>query len=100
MTDKEAEKLEKLIRNDPTHYIVQKFTALSVMDNHIVDLRLISDISDSKPIVAPIPWGRATPIEGSGKVNISSNGKETVVFVIDPKKYCKKILSKKINPKN
>jgi len=92
MKPEEIATLRKEIETDPTHYIVQKYTDLSELDGHIVDLRLLSDVSSDQVIVAPVPWGRATPTGGNGKVNISSNGKETTVLVIDPAKDCNEIL--------
>lgn len=67
---------------EPHAYIVQKYTALSEMDNFIVDLRVISDVNNNKVIVTDTPWGRAVPKDGNGKVNISDLGSETAVFVL------------------
>ncbi|MDR3607099.1 MAG: circularly permuted type 2 ATP-grasp protein [Oligoflexia bacterium] len=66
---------------EPDRYIVQKFTHLSVMDGKIVDIRMISAVDPKGVYVSATPWGRALPIEGDGKVNLSSNGREVAIVV-------------------
>lgn len=81
MTPLEVEQVLLNVIKNPAAYIFQKYTHLSVLDNHIVDLRLITDMVSDAPLVANTPWGRALPLSGSGKVNISLEGRETAVFV-------------------
>ena len=95
MSNQEMIELKKKIEENPQHYIAQKYLNLSVLDEHLVDLRLLADVGEKGSIVAPIPWGRASPISGSGKVNISSNGKETVVLVSKSEEVCNVLLKVK-----
>lgn len=82
MDKAELPSVKARILTEPHAYIVQKYTALSEMDNFIVDLRVISDVNNNKVIVTDTPWGRAVPKSGNGKVNISDLGSETAVFVL------------------
>jgi hypothetical protein len=66
---------------DPSAYIVQEFTHLSVMGDNIVDLRSITAILPDKIIVAETPWGRGLPMSGNGKVNLSDQGREVTILV-------------------
>ena len=97
MSEAQMQDLKSKVEADPSHYIAQKYTQLSVMEKHIVDLRLLADIGERGAIVAPIPWGRASPMKGSGKVNISSNGKETVVLISKSEEVCNALLMVKKN---
>ncbi|MBS1962723.1 MAG: circularly permuted type 2 ATP-grasp protein [Bdellovibrionales bacterium] len=83
MAKAEIEELKAKVRESPSLFIVQEYKPLSVMDGNLVDLRLIADVGPKLGDVAtaPFPWGRASPLSGSGKVNISSGGSETAVFV-------------------
>ncbi len=74
--------LKKRIEQDPSRFIFQRYTPLSMVDNHIVDLRLHSEITaKGKIIVSKIAWGRAISKAGDGKVNLSANGKEITILV-------------------
>lgn len=75
--------LKETIRQSPSLFILQSYQSLSVMNGDLVDLRLIADVGPiaGDVVTAPYPWGRASPMKGSGKVNISSGGSETAVFV-------------------
>jgi uncharacterized circularly permuted ATP-grasp superfamily protein len=79
-----AEELKELVEKvtqNPSYYIIQKYTPLSTLDDSIVDLRLLSDVSSEGVITAPVPWGRSIPINGSGKVNLSLEGRETAMLI-------------------
>lgn len=82
----ERAKLVKLIRAEPDRFIRQEFNHLSVMDGDITDLRMLAQVGPlsrgADPVlVSKTPWARALPIEGDGKVNLSSSGHEMAVFV-------------------
>ena len=83
MTAPEIEILKAKVRDAPSLFIIQEYKDLSVMEGDLVDLRLISDVGPEvgDVLTANVPWGRASPLKGSGKVNISSGGSETAVFV-------------------
>ncbi len=85
-----VQKLKRLIRANPAGFIAQQFTPLSQMDKQIVDLRLITDVGPelADVLVADVPWGRSVGMGGDGKVNISSNGSETAVFVLPENGRC------------
>jgi hypothetical protein len=72
-----------LAEAEPDAFIVQKYTALSQVDGHLVDLRGPAFISSSNDMltggqgisVSPVLWGRGVPEKGgNGKVNISDAG--------------------------
>ncbi len=67
---------------EPERFIVQEYTHLSVLDGKIVDLRMISAVDPRGVLVSSTPWGRALPMGGDGKVNLSSNGREVAVIVV------------------
>lgn len=69
------------VKGDPQYYIFQKYTPLSIMDGHIVDLRVLTDLSEKGVIASMVPWGRAVPIDANGKVNLSEQGRETTFLV-------------------
>lgn len=72
---------EKILA-EPERFIVQEYTHLSVLDGKIVDLRMISAVDPKGVLVSSTPWGRALPMGGDGKVNLSSNGREVAVIVV------------------
>ncbi|MCM2277623.1 MAG: circularly permuted type 2 ATP-grasp protein [Oligoflexia bacterium] len=78
--------LKKAVK-EPDSFIVQKFTPLSELEGHIVDMRPVTYVSRFGADVADHFWARALPVDGNGKVNVSIDGKVTAVFVTDPKKY-------------
>lgn len=72
-----------LAEAEPDAFIVQKYTALSQVDGHLVDLRGPAFISSTDDMltggpgisVSPVLWGRGVPDKGgNGKVNISDAG--------------------------
>lgn len=83
----EFNQLRDVISKNPSVYIAQKYTALSQLKdplsnkNYIVDLRMISDVTENRILVADRPWGRAIPEDGDGKVNLSQHGLETTVLI-------------------
>ncbi len=81
MSDPDFKDLQKAIKQNPEFYIAQEFTPISVMDNMLVDMRVLTDVSPNGVIVSDIPFGRAIPVDGDGKVNISVKGRETTVLV-------------------
>lgn len=62
--------LIKSIKSNPQLYIVQRYTPLSYLNKNIVDLRVITDVSEKEIIVTNTPWGRGLPMNGNGKVNL------------------------------
>jgi len=78
---KKLAELEALVRSEPEKFIVQEFLELSQMEGHLVDVRLHSLIENNFELVSEVPWGRAVPLSGDGKVNISASGSETTVLV-------------------
>ncbi|MGK5089347.1 hypothetical protein WDW86_17485 [Bdellovibrionota bacterium FG-2] len=73
------------IKKDPASYIVQDYTPLSEVEDRIVDLRMISDVGPKDVFVSRTSWRRRLPKSGDGKVNLSQNGLEFAVIVVDPK---------------
>ncbi len=73
--------LIKSIKANPHLYIVQRYTPLSYLNKNIVDLRVITDVSEKEIIVTNTPWGRGLPMNGNGKVNLSDKGREVTVLV-------------------
>jgi hypothetical protein len=76
------------VEAEPEAFIVQKYTALSQVDGHLVDLRGHSFISNTSQelsggpgvAVSPVLWGRGVVEEGgNGKVNISDRGFEFAI---------------------
>ena len=75
--------LREMIVQSPDKFIAQEYHELSEMDGMITDLRLHADVGPEigDVMTAPVPWGRCVSKAGDGKVNISANGSETVVFI-------------------
>jgi hypothetical protein len=73
--------LQARIRQDPGVYIVQAYTPLSRMNDNIVDMRVITDVSAKEILVSEVPWGRGLPSSGNGKVNLSDQGREITILV-------------------
>ncbi len=80
---KGIEDLKVMVRENPSLFIFQKYLPLSQMEGDLVDLRFMADVGPKTGdvLLAEAPWGRASPMKGSGKVNISSGGSETSVFI-------------------
>ena len=83
--DQVPEIIEK-IRARPAGYVAEPFMPLSVLDGHIVDLRLLAAVDAGGVVVSPTPWGRGVPLAGDGKVNLSQRGREFAVVVVDEPK--------------
>lgn len=83
MTPEAITELKAKVRAAPSLFIFQSYLPLSHMDGALVDLRLMADVGPDVGdiLTASAPWGRASPMHGSGKVNISSGGSETSVFI-------------------
>jgi uncharacterized circularly permuted ATP-grasp superfamily protein len=89
ISKEEFQAVKQKILAEPERFIAQEFTHLSVMDKKIVDLRMISAVDRKGVFVSPTPWGRALPLGGDGKVNLSSHGMESAVVVVEnPKPFC------------
>lgn len=75
------------VENEPSAFIVQKYTCVSMVDGQIVDLRgpgIICSSSDEMSggtgvAISPVLWGRGSDKNGNGKVNISDKGFEFTV---------------------
>jgi len=100
MSRRSALKLKAEILKNPTAFIAQEFTELSVLDGKIVDLRMISTVSPDGVLISRTPWSRAIPMDGDGKVNLSQEGRELAVIIApDPPEDCKTAIRKIIkNP--
>lgn len=83
LSAKEIPALKEAIALNPDVFIYQKYTPLSFSNNNIVDVRVIADVSRSGVIVTETPWGRGLPMNGNGKVNLSDQGREIGVVVVD-----------------
>jgi len=79
-----------LVAGEPEAFIVQKYTALSQVDEQLVDLRGPAFITSSGTIfsggpgvgVSPVMWGRGLASKGcNGKVNISDAGFEFAIAI-------------------
>ena len=84
MTKEEVKSLRSQVLSEPDFYIAQKYTPPSILDGNIVDIRAISDVSNTKVTVANTGWGRGIPKDGDGKVNLSANGREFTILVREP----------------
>jgi hypothetical protein len=81
ISPEEFASVRRKILAEPERFIVQGFTHLSVMDRLITDIRMISAVDPAGVLVSPTPWGRALPIDGNGKVNLSATGREVAVMI-------------------
>jgi uncharacterized circularly permuted ATP-grasp superfamily protein len=85
MSEEDRQELLAHIKSDPSRWVVEPYTTPSTLNGHIVDLRMVSQVTPDGVIVSPTPWGRGVPIEGDGKVNLSQAGREFAVAVVpDP----------------
>ncbi|MFN7728612.1 MAG: circularly permuted type 2 ATP-grasp protein [Bdellovibrio sp.] len=95
MTAAELPALRQRIQRDPGMYIVQEYMPLSYMNDVIVDMRVISDVSPGKILVTETPWGRGLPMSGNGKVNLSDQGREITILVgAERAPFCKSMFKK------
>jgi hypothetical protein len=79
----------KAVQNEPERYKYQRYTALSAISNSIVDIRIHSDLPPKGSLfVSDTAWGRGLSVLGDGKVNLSSQGRETTVIVRSAQKFC------------
>ncbi len=91
----ELQKVKKMILENPENFKYQQYLDISILEDHIVDTRVLSDVGPSKVIVSDVSWGRAVQLKGGdGKVNIGSNGSETTVYVRKESKSCLSTLNK------
>ena len=85
LTQQQWESAVQGIRSNPSRYVAQEYTHLSIMGDQLVDLRFHSLVDENGILVSNTPWGRTVGVAGDGKVNISQNGAEaTVLIVPDP----------------
>jgi len=72
--------VKELVAKEPEAFIVQKYIALSQVDNQLVDIRCLGSVSNNNIIFSETFWGRGVPLNGSnGKVNISDRGFEFAI---------------------
>jgi uncharacterized circularly permuted ATP-grasp superfamily protein len=84
MTAAKIKQVVAKIEADPSNFIIQPNTHLSVLGDLIVDSRFHTWVGKGGAIVSPVPWGRGIPISGDGKVNLSAQGREvTIIPVVD-----------------
>ncbi|MEK6579662.1 MAG: circularly permuted type 2 ATP-grasp protein, partial [Bdellovibrionota bacterium] len=94
MNQGEIRELEKIIVENYKQIQVVDFIHLPVLEDRLVDLRMITDVGPKSVNVANTPWGRGIPIQGNGKVNISDQGREVMIGVVkDPPRSKTPILS-------
>jgi uncharacterized circularly permuted ATP-grasp superfamily protein len=97
----ELNSLKEKIALEPEFYIVQKYTPLSTLDNLIVDMRVISEVNPHSVTVANTAWGRGLPLDGDGKVNLSTTGREIAILIdqtLRTPKTCSGLLQKDVRP--
>jgi len=68
------------VKDRPGRFIAQKYTPISVLDDHLVDLRVLSVVSDKGVRASDRIWGRAVHVSGDGRVNMSQKGGGVAVF--------------------
>ena len=78
--------LRKRVDHDPENYVAQTYLKLSRLDGHLVDARTHAIVTPRSVTVSPFPWGRASPVGGSGKVNVSAGGGLTAIAVVSTKR--------------
>lgn len=78
------------VKKNPSNYIVQKFTPLSLLGDYIIDSRVLSYVSPESRVFSRVPWGRGIPTGGSGLVNISKEGVEVANFGVASAADCGK----------
>jgi hypothetical protein len=89
----------KAVQNEPGRYKYQRYKALSAISKSIVDIRIHSDLPPSGSLfVSDTAWGRALPVEGDGKVNLSAHGRETTVIVRSAQKFCESLFVPSVLP--
>eukprot|EP00012_Vannella_robusta_P008197 CAMPEP_0206195462 /NCGR_PEP_ID=MMETSP0166-20121206/7849_1 /ASSEMBLY_ACC=CAM_ASM_000260 /TAXON_ID=95228 /ORGANISM="Vannella robusta, Strain DIVA3 518/3/11/1/6" /LENGTH=628 /DNA_ID=CAMNT_0053612715 /DNA_START=23 /DNA_END=1905 /DNA_ORIENTATION=- len=54
----EFESVQEKIQAEPGAFIVQKYLALSVVDNQLVDLRNLANVTPQNIVVSDVLWGR------------------------------------------
>jgi len=95
ISEKQWREAEAAVRAAPDRYLAQRYTPLSVLDDMIVDLRMISVVSPKGVFVSPTPWARGIPQAGDGKVNLSKAGVEVPVVVLQsPATACRRALGR------
>ena len=86
---KEFKRGLEAVKAEPARYKYQRYTALSAVSQYIVDIRIHSDLPPSGSLfVSDTAWGRGLSVLGDGKVNLSSQGRETTVIVRSAQKFC------------
>ncbi len=81
-----AAKILEQIKKRFAWYIEQEYTPLSEGEGYIMDLRYLMDVGHEDNLAPMTCSGRAISRDGNGKVNLSISGRETTVWIIDPKK--------------
>lgn len=80
------------MKKEPGHFLLQAYVPLSVVGREITDMRIFADVSPTgDAYVTDTPWGRALPIDGDGRVNITSKGHEMTVVVRSKLKFCSRL---------
>lgn len=91
MKEREWQALREKIFAEPSRYIVQEYSHPSVVDDRIVDIRMITYVDETgHPLVSSTPWTRSTPKKGTGKVNMSqgTGALMTVLVIASPEAAC------------
>jgi hypothetical protein len=89
VSEEEFRRGMKAVQAEPGRYKYQRYTALSAISNSIVDVRIHSDLPPKGSLfVSDTAWGRGLSVLGDGKVNLSSQGRETTVIVRSAQKFC------------
>jgi predicted Rdx family selenoprotein len=83
---KERRELKAQIEQMPEFFKDQTKLVLSQMGDQIGDIRILAHVDSERVITANTGWGRNSPANGSGKVNLSAKGVEVAVLV---NKRCK-----------
>jgi uncharacterized circularly permuted ATP-grasp superfamily protein len=87
-------------RKNPIDFRLQEYISLSMIIDHILDVRIHSSISAiGDPLVSRFPWGRGIDRNRNGKVNLSDTGIQVPTFIIEdvPNKLSQRSCSEVLN---
>ncbi len=82
MKARDVKALKARILRDPLAYVYEPYLSLSVLDDHLVDVRPLAMVSPNNIVVSPTPFCRGVPVDGDGLVNISMNGSVFAAMVV------------------
>ena len=77
----EISAMKENIRREPGRFIAQEYVSPSRIDGDIVDLRFPMMVLPDQIVTSPIPITRGSPYRGTGRMNLSGDGKVYATFV-------------------